>query len=151
MAPEIIPPELESELRSLGVDPRDPHISKVVELTLMVFGGPIPPPSFLAAYDKVVPGLAQRIIGWTEQQRDHRQALERQRVDGSERRMNRGQIIGASVAILGLPLAALVGIFGHPFVASVIAIVSVGGPTAAAIMALAFRRNAFAKKPDKKH
>jgi uncharacterized membrane protein len=103
----------------------------------MMFSGslPLPPPSVLAEYNAAYPGLVDKIVEWTEIQRQHRQALERQTAEGSERPMNRGQLIAATVAIWGLTLAAAVGIFGNPYVATVIAIVAIGGPTAALLLA----------------
>ena len=49
--------------------------------------------------------------------------------------MNRGQVITAGMAGLGLVLSAVVGIWGNWFVASVLAIVAIGGPTAALYLA----------------
>lgn len=147
ISPEIIPPQVQSALRTLGVDPSAPNIIAAVEFSMM-FGGPIPPPSLLAEYNKVIPGLAEKIVGWTEQQRDHRQGLERQQVAASQQRLGRGQIIGGGVAFFGLALAAIVGIFGNPWTAGIIAIVSVGGPTAAVAMAIAFGRRPKPTAPD---
>jgi hypothetical protein len=53
-----------------------------------------------------------------------------------DNRFDRGQWIAASVALGGLALASIVGIIGNPWVAGVIAIVAVGGPTAAVAMAV---------------
>ncbi|WP_423868964.1 DUF2335 domain-containing protein [Bradyrhizobium sp.] len=89
------------------------------------------PPEILAQYEREFPGLADRLVNWTEQQRSHRQSLERQRTDGSERRMDRSQLIAGTVAVWGITLSALVGIFGSPWAAGVIAVVAIGGPTAA--------------------
>lgn len=102
--------------------------------------GPIPPPDLLAQYGNIAPDLPERIIGWTEQQSKHRQSLERMRTEGSEGRMNRGQWISAAVAFLSLVVAAIVGIYGNPWVAGVIAVVGVGGPTAAVALARVLQR-----------
>jgi hypothetical protein len=61
--------------------------------------------------------------------------LEALATSGSERRQNLGQILTFLLAALGLGLSALVGILGSPVVASVIAVVSVGGPAAAFVLA----------------
>jgi uncharacterized membrane protein len=96
---------------------------------------PLPPPAVLSDYNEAFPGLVEKIVDWTEEQRQHRMRLENQVTAGTENRMNRGQLIAASVAIIGLGLAALVGIVGNPYVAMVIAVVSIGGPTAAVYLA----------------
>jgi uncharacterized membrane protein len=92
---------------------------------------PVPPASILTEYEQAFPGLGTKIVSWTEEQRKHRQSLEKQRTDGAERRMNRGQLIAAFVAIWGITLAAVVGIFGSLYVGIALAVVSIGGPTAA--------------------
>jgi uncharacterized membrane protein len=128
---EVIPPGLDTVLRTAGINPT-PEVTKAIEISLMMFRGslPLPPPPILSEYEKAFPGLTNKIIGWTEEQRTHRQALERQRTDGAERRMDRGQYIAAGVALWGLTMAALAGVWSAP-VGIVIAIVAIGGPTAA--------------------
>ena len=133
--PEILPPALEGALETAGVDVNNPQVTKAVQVSASFFVArgslPIMPPEILAEYEREFPGLGHKIIDWTEQQRNHRQSLERQRTEGSETRMNRGQLIAGGVAVWGVSLAALVGIFGNAWAAGVIAIVSIGGPTAA--------------------
>src|SRR5262245_41312036 len=130
---EIIPPALDTALRQAGVNTQDPNVTKAIEISLMILRGslPLPPPVLLQEYNSAFPGVVQKIIAWTEEQRQHRMELERLRAQGSERRLNRGQWVAAAVALGGLLLATAVGIWGNPWVASIIAIVSVGGPTAA--------------------
>src|ERR1700687_2443687 len=131
---EIIPPALDGALRSAGVNTQNPEVTRAIEvsLSLMVATGslPVPPASILTEYEQAFPGLGTKIVSWTEEQRKHRQSLEKQRTDGAERRMNRGQLIAAFVAIWGITLAAVVGIFGSLYVGIALAVVSIGGPTA---------------------
>lgn len=137
-----------------GVDPSNPGVSKAIQFTLMQFGGPIPPPSLLAEYNKVMPGLGDKIVSWTEQQKDHRQSIERGGFNGSQTRQNRGQLIAALVAFWGLTLSGVVGIWGSPWVAGILAVVSVGGPVAAIVLANTFRPKAdvpsISTKPEQK-
>jgi hypothetical protein len=76
---EVIPPGLDTVLRKAGIDPT-PDVTKAIEISLMMFRGslPLPPPPILAEYEKTFPGLTEKIIHWTEEQRTHRQSLERQ-------------------------------------------------------------------------
>jgi uncharacterized membrane protein len=133
--PELVPPALDGVLEAAGVDLKNPQVTKALEISMsfMVARGslPLPPAEILAEYEREFPGLGQKLIGWTEQQRGHRQSLERQRAEGSEPRMDRGQLIAASVAITGLLVGGAVGIFGSAWAAGIIAIVAIGGPTAA--------------------
>lgn len=86
-------------------------------------------------YEDSFPGTVEQIIKLTVQQGRHRQELERLKTQGEERRLNRGQFIAASVALLGIAIAGFVGLYGNLWVAGVIAIVGVGGPTAAVWLA----------------
>jgi uncharacterized membrane protein len=115
------------------VNPRDLDLTKALEISLMMVSGslPLPPASLLLQYEKAFPGLVEKIVSWTDSQRQHRQDLERKKTDGAEKRMNRGQLIAGSVAVYGLTSSAFVGIFGNPWAAIALAIVSIGGPTAA--------------------
>lgn len=135
---ENLPPGLKSALRTAGIDPTNPEIFRAVEisLTMMISGAlPIAPPQILNEYKSVDPTLVPKLIDWTEQQSKHRRDIEALRANRSEARLDRGQWIGAAVALGGLALATFVGIFGNPWVASIIAIVAVGGPTAAIYLA----------------
>jgi uncharacterized membrane protein len=132
-----LPPEAESRLRDIGVDPNDPRFRFAV-LIGTAFAGPIPPPSMLLEYRAVHPDLPEKIIQWSEIQRDHRVAMEKKAADGAESRMNRGQIFAFCIACLGFCLSAVAGIAGSPIVGSVFAIVSIGGPTAAFVLARSF-------------
>jgi uncharacterized membrane protein len=103
----------------------------------MMFSGSLPlaPPPILKEYQSIKPELVDKLIEWTEKQATHRRDLERIRTERSENRFDRGQKIAASVALGGLILAAGEGILGNPWVAAIIAVVAIGGPTAAIIMA----------------
>jgi Cu/Ag efflux pump CusA len=88
----------------------------------------------LHAYDEYKPGMGMEVVEWLKDQTRHRQGLERNRTDGSERRLNRSQIFAFVIAMVGLVIAAIAS-YWSTFVAAVIAIVAVGGPSAASILA----------------
>lgn len=73
--------------------------------------GPIPPPSILAAYDKIVPGSAERILAMAEKQALHRQGIETKLVDIETKLESRGQIFGFTLGFIcvtgGIILIAL--------------------------------------------
>jgi uncharacterized membrane protein len=149
--PEFIPPALDSALRTAGIDTRDPNVFRALQISLtMMFSGslPLPPPEILKEYENIRPELVNKLVEWTEQQAGHRRSLEVVKVQRTENRYDRGQTIAASVAIGGLIISGIVGIFGNPWVAAVIAIVSVGGPTAAIWLARNIRsQSAQPQKP----
>jgi hypothetical protein len=88
----------------------------------------------LHAYDEYKPGMGTEVVEWLKDQTRHRQGLERNRTDGSERRLNQSQIFAFVIGMAGLVIAAIAS-YWSTFVAAVIAIVAVGGPSAASIMA----------------
>jgi uncharacterized membrane protein len=126
---EILPPEIGTVLRSAGVNTEDPNVIRAVQISVTMASGslPLPPGSVLAEYDRAVPGLASTLIELIKDQRGHRQALER----AADRRMNISQYSSIFVIILGLCIAGWLGYRGLLLVPSIIAIISVGGPTAA--------------------
>jgi len=139
---EIVPPELESILRTIGVDLTDPNVSKALEISLTtMFRGSLPlaPPPILREYGNIRPELIDKLITWTEEQSAHRRNMEKLRTEGSEKRMNRAQWIGAAVALGGLSLSAYVAHYSTA-AAIAMALVSVGGPTAAIWLAHNMRR-----------
>jgi uncharacterized membrane protein len=74
---------------------------------------PLPPPRVLAGYNDVVPGSAERIIALTESQVRHRQELERDMVLSGNKIERRGQVIGASLAVLALVLGFVLILLDH--------------------------------------
>ena len=137
--PEVLPPALEGALETAGLDVSNPDVTRAVQVSAGFFVArgslPIMPPEILGEYERRFPGLGRKLIDWTEEQRNHRQSLERLRTEGSERRMDRGQLIAGGAALWGLTIAGAVAIFGNPWTATVIAIVAIGGPTAAVWLA----------------
>jgi uncharacterized membrane protein len=125
-----LPPGAETKLKEIGADPSDPRVRGALLLGAW-YAGPIPPPSMLREYNEAVPGLGERIVRWVESQSEHRRALENLRTKGAEERMNRGQVLAAAVAAIGPVVAGVTAVFGNPWTAGIIAIVAVGGPTAA--------------------
>lgn len=53
--------------------------------------GPLPDPETLERYGQIVPGGAERIFAWAEQQSAHRQSLEKARLESDSKNEARGQ------------------------------------------------------------
>jgi uncharacterized membrane protein len=68
----------------------------------MSLSGPLPPPQILERYDKVVPGGAERIVGWVEKQSGHRQDMESCKLRGDLKAEARGQWFGLIVTLATL-------------------------------------------------
>ena len=76
------------------------EVKKVVaEVIQGEFSGPIPPPSIIEGYERVLPGSADRIITMAEKQSEHRQRMEEKMIDSEARD-----------GLLGVVFAFLLGI-----------------------------------------
>ena len=91
------------------------------------FTGPYPPPEMLAAYDKVLPGLADRLVRQAETQTAHRQELERRLLEAevddrsaerSQRRL--GLWLAYSVVLAVLIAAVIIAAIGAPIEGTVL-------------------------------
>jgi uncharacterized membrane protein len=131
-------------LQQLGLDAGSPHaVAEAMELlsTVTMSRSPYPSAEMLAGYEQFRNGFSERIIDKIDAQTLHRQRLEETRVLKDERRRDRSQIFGFITSIAGLIVSALIALQGGSFlVASIIAIVAVGGPSAANVLARYFER-----------
>jgi uncharacterized membrane protein len=86
-----------------------------------MFAGPLPHPTILAEYDKILHGAANRIITMAENQQGHRHHLEKTVIEGNVRAAKRGQIfafvlgtlgivIGGSLIALGKDIQGFIGV-----------------------------------------
>ena len=69
--------------------------------------GPLPSPSVLADYERLVPGSAERIIVQFEEQSRHRRDLESLTVKTNSTAQLRGQVIGGVLALAAM-LASII-------------------------------------------
>ncbi|MHC8508232.1 MAG: hypothetical protein ACYYKD_02355 [Rhodospirillales bacterium] len=127
---EALPPQIKRLLESQGIDLNDPGMSGVLiqAVKMSIFSGPLPSPQTLAEYKAIDPELLDLIKGWTTGQMNHRMALEREVVSAETKKISVGQRVAGAVAIFGLAMAAVVGIWGNPATAVAIAAFAVGGP-----------------------
>jgi uncharacterized membrane protein len=123
-------------------EPEREILHTVMHAQFEMIRSPLLPPKILKEYDEVVPGLATKLVEWTEQESQHRRKLEQASFDEVRLLRSRGQNIGLTVSIVGLGLSSVTACFaaffdslGSAGVATVIAIVAVGGPFAARLLA----------------
>jgi uncharacterized membrane protein len=83
------------------------------------FRGPLPPPSILSEYNKVVDNGAERIMKMTENQSGHRIELEKHAIKEELRQSSNGQIYGFVIAIIGITSAFVLAMTGHDAVAGI--------------------------------
>lgn len=101
------------------------------EITQSEFSGPLPAPEHLLAYDKIVPGAAERILQMAENEARHRHSLEATAVQETVAERRRGQWMGFIIALLGLGSAVIAALHGDTVTAS-----TIGGTTLVGIVAV---------------
>jgi uncharacterized membrane protein len=79
----------------------------------MTHSGPLPPPSYLAQYNEIIPQGADRLMKQVENQSAHRIAIEKGVVEGQGKRESNGQWFGFIIALVGLACGTYVIISGH--------------------------------------
>lgn len=84
------------------------------------FSGPLPHPDLLLKFNEAVPGAAERIIKMAEEQSAHRRDLERDVVSSDIARSKWGQILGFIIALFGLGVSAVIGIYGNAIASGII-------------------------------
>lgn len=77
-----------------------PESSSITQVQTEFFSGPIPPPSYLARYNDVVPNGADRILSMAERQSAHRESLETKVVDGNLQSQRQGQTRAFILALI---------------------------------------------------
>jgi uncharacterized membrane protein len=138
--------------QSLGV-PVQP-----IQVATAHYQGPIPPPSILEGFDRIVPGAAQRLIQLAEDESKHRRELEVRTMEANiaaqRRQLDIGeyqskavfrsdfvaQLLGASITVF----CVLAAIWASMHDQVAIAVILAGIPTAAVIQA--FFKKQFADK-----
>ncbi len=98
------------------------------------FAGPIPPPSLLADYERISPGLADRIVGMAENQSQHRRDIEQKivaaEIHDRERQSTEARIGQASALIItlfALGVGAYTACAGHEVAGGILGIGGISG------------------------
>jgi uncharacterized membrane protein len=91
------------------------------------FRGPLPPPSMLAEYDQVVPGLALQLAKSLDEESKHRRAIELRDVAISENlvtgdlaNQRLGMHYGFAIFLTGMIVTGILGVTGHEIAAAII-------------------------------
>ncbi len=78
--------------------PESPKITDPTSIATMTYSGPVPPPSFLVEYEKLVPGSAKKFLEATHIEAEHRRSLETMLCQEQIKLSRRGQIMAFSLA-----------------------------------------------------
>lgn len=76
--------------------------------------GPLPDPGELAAYEQLIPGMAERLLHEFEAQSQHRRGLEAQVVGSNVAAQKRGQHNALLLGLSGQVVAGVTAVAGHP-------------------------------------
>ena len=116
-------PESEGALEELS--------TRILEkLSVTISAGPIPPPDRMEQYEKTLPGSADRILKMAENQSEHRQSLEKQRLSFSNREVHLGQIFGFLIGAIAIVTGGYTALSGAPIPGGFIGTTGVVGLTA---------------------
>ena len=80
------------------------------------WSAPLPPPAALEAYEKTLPGAADRIFRNAEAESEHRRRLERE----ASIRQRLGMFMGYAVALAIVLVAAIAILYGHAWTGGLI-------------------------------
>jgi len=75
------------------------------------YSGPIPPPEMLAAYERALPGSAERIIEMAESEQKHRHSLESADLNTRVTLVRRGQTFAFILGFTGTLGGILIALF----------------------------------------
>jgi uncharacterized membrane protein len=82
--------------------PKPEQIQRRSEYIQITYEAPLPPPQMLAEYERVLPGISDRMVRRMESQSEHRQGLENQTIGANIAGEKRGQIIAGVLALVAI-------------------------------------------------
>jgi hypothetical protein len=138
-----MPPEAAEAFRKAGIETPE-KVAAVIAASLSISRSPFPSADMLREYDAFKPGMGAEVVDWIKGQTLHRQSLESQTTTGSETRLNRSQNNALIIALCGMVAAGAVS-YWSPTTAVAIALLAIGGPSGASIVARLLDR---VPKPD---
>jgi uncharacterized membrane protein len=88
--------------------------------------GELPSADTVEAYEQVLPGAADRILGMLERQAEHRMDMERALVEGAARSERLGQLLGLGIVLIVFAVAARLISTEHELSGTVLAVCDLG-------------------------
>ena len=108
------PQESDESQESIAIPESKEELEKLLIAVYQEFAGPIPPPDRMEQYEKTLPGSADRILKMAENQSEHRQSLEKQRLSFSNREVHLGQIFGFLIGAIAIVTGGYTALNGAP-------------------------------------
>ncbi len=120
-----------------------------VVFTATYYEGALPPPEYLAQFDKIVPGSAKRIVGSALRQTVHRQTNENKIIQSNIEVRALAMKLGAALSGLTIMSGAAFAFFGYPaYGASIIATTAVALATSLLHSSAGQRKELAAKRSE---
>lgn len=111
---DAIPADVNAILQELPEEKRSAILATMMAFEEeRSFSGPLPPPEYLEAYEKTLPGAPDRILVMAEKQVDHRIDVEKTIVKKKFNQSTLGQIIGAILILFFGYIAYDLAMHGH--------------------------------------
>ncbi len=115
------------------------YYEESLQISYSNYSGGAIPPEFAEKWEKVVPGAAKTILDLSISEVEHRRQLQKIEEDNSQKRANRGQIFGFTLAITSVVSALIIALFTKLWLLAVLLFVcGIGGPLAAQTIARTF-------------
>jgi uncharacterized membrane protein len=111
----------------MSTEDRNKNTKLVGQQTALAFAGPLPPPSILEGYERILPGSAERIIKMAEIQAAHRQDIERKVIASGISNSGRGITFALIIALAALFSAMVCIILGREISGSFLGLGGLGG------------------------
>ncbi|TFH06571.1 MAG: DUF2335 domain-containing protein [Candidatus Atribacteria bacterium] len=100
---------------------------KQTTISAASYQGPLPLPSHLEDYERILPGAAERIVALVERQSLHRQEIEKIVIRGDSKRAWAGLLVGGSLSLCCVVGGIVLVVCGQPTAGATIATASVVG------------------------
>ena len=88
------------------------QVSAIAAKVMELYSGPLPPPLFLADYEKALPGTADRIISVFEDNAKHNREMERIAFEASIAYAKIGQKRGFALSVIGIIAGVIIALSG---------------------------------------
>jgi uncharacterized membrane protein len=122
------------------------QIASKVTQEIVHWTSPYPPPTILEAYEKIVPGSAQKLVDQAEAQTKHRIEMEKMVTCGDSRRSWTGLILGFILCVLCIGSGFACVLCGHDGAGAAIATTAVASLAGIFIYGTKMRREERAER-----
>lgn len=120
--------DIAEEVRATRMTPNLPQKQlrqQILQVAAEFHSGPLPHPDILAKYNECIPNGAERMMQAFEKQQEHRQALEKNVINGNVKAQTRGQWMGLFVSLSVLVLAGYIAHTGNQVAGGAVAVADI--------------------------